>query len=214
MAALFSPRSTTVLRLALLAAGATLAALVVGPMLYVRSGYFTGVGVGVEQPVEFDHRHHVRDAGIPCLYCHSGAETSSSAGVPATAVCMGCHAQIWTTSPLLAPVRESFFGDRPIRWNRVHRLPDFAFFHHGIHVQSGVDCSECHGRVGDMAHVYRVAPLSMAWCLDCHRERGEQPRSTPDARTGLRGQVFTASRVPAPIPQPVPRQLTCSACHR
>jgi len=122
------------------------------------------------QPVKFDHRHHVRDDGIDCLYCHSGARTERWAGIPDSATCMGCHDQIWTSSPELAAVRESVAKDVPLVWNRVTDLPDHVYFHHGVHVQSGITCDRCHGQVDRMARVYMAEPMTMAWCLDCHRE--------------------------------------------
>jgi hypothetical protein len=214
MPALFPPWSNTAFRVALTVLLLGAVTVIAGPMLYVRTPYFTKQYMPVPQPVEFDHRHHVRDDGIPCLYCHSSAETSSTAGVPSTDVCMGCHAQIWNESPLLEPVRQSYFSGVPIPWNRVHRVPDFTYFHHGIHVQNGVDCTACHGRVDTMERVYRVAPLTMGWCVDCHTERGDEPHRQPDASIGLHGTVYESDLGPDPKPQPTSRQVTCSACHR
>lgn len=137
---------------------------------WARTPYSTGEQVPPQQPVKFDHRHHVRDDGIGCEFCHGGAMTTASAGVPATAVCMGCHSQIWTQSPEVSPVRHSYFADEPIRWIRVNRLPDFVFFDHSAHVTHGVGCVTCHGRVDLMSEVAPATPLTMRWCLDCHRE--------------------------------------------
>jgi hypothetical protein len=144
----------------------------------VRTDWMTGRGRAVEQPVAFDHRHHVRDDGIPCLYCHSGAERSAWAGIPPTDLCLGCHAQIWSSSPELAPVFASASKDEPIAWQRVHRLPDFVYFNHAAHVDRGVGCASCHGAVDQMARVYQVAPLTMGWCLDCHRDPGPDLQGT------------------------------------
>lgn len=124
----------------------------------------------IAQPVQFDHRHHVKDDGIDCRYCHHAAETTPQAGMPSTALCMGCHAQIFRHSPTLAPVRESFFSKEPIPWVRVTRMPDFVYFHHGVHVQGGVGCVTCHGRVDQMARTYAPKRITMGWCLDCHRD--------------------------------------------
>src|SRR6266545_3530700 len=123
MAALYPPWSNTAYRLALLALALGAAGVVIGPMVYVRTPYNTAQFVPWDQPVEFDHRHHVRDDGIECLYCHASAESSATAGMPTTGVCMGCHVQVWNQSPLLEPVRESYFSGAPIRWRRVHDLP-------------------------------------------------------------------------------------------
>lgn len=124
-------------------------------MAWVRTDGQNEVGIEVEQPIEFDHRHHARDDGIRCLYCHHEAERGPTAGVPDTALCMGCHNQIWNDSPQTAPIRESWDHRTPIRWRRVTRLPDFVFFDHSAHVSNGVGCETCHGRVDLMASVDR-----------------------------------------------------------
>ena len=140
-----------------------------GLMAYVRSPLATNQFNEVEQPIEFDHRHHAGDEQIDCRYCHWTVENSPSAGIPSTTVCVSCHAQVWNKSPYLNEVRKAFFTDQPIPWVRVHNLPDFVYFNHSIHVNKGVGCVTCHGRVDEMGAVYQQAPLTMAWCLDCHR---------------------------------------------
>ena len=213
MASLYPPWSNTIYRLAIagLALGATGA--VVGPMMYVRTPYNTSQFVAWDQPVEFDHRHHVRDDGIECLYCHSSAETAPTAGVPTTAVCMGCHVQIWSDSPLLEPVRRSYFSGQPIRWRRVHNLPDFVYFHHGVHVQRGVACQRCHGDVGKMARVVQVAPLTMGWCLECHRSPDERIAGGSLPASMWSATVDLVAERPESEPD-VSALTTCSACHR
>lgn len=171
MPALYPKWSNAAIRGAILGVAAVLVAIPLGLMVYMRTPDAAAMGVARDQPVEFDHRHHVRDNGIGCLYCHSGAERAPHAGVPATEVCMGCHAQIWSQSTLLEPVRQSWSTGAPLPWNRVHNLPDFVYFDHSIHVTRGVACESCHGRVDLMPRVYQVAPLTMAWCLSCHRSR-------------------------------------------
>lgn len=190
----------------------------VGLMLYVRTPYNTGQYTQVDQPVEFDHRHHVVDDEIGCLYCHMGAETSRYAGVPSTDVCMGCHNQIWNDSPLLEPVRRSYFAQRPIPWNRVHDLGDFVYFHHGVHVQAGVGCVNCHGRVDLMARVAQTAPLTMGWCLECHRDPvgylRSQPQVTADYHS-MWGATLENWQPDWPENRRVITRLTtCTACHR
>ncbi len=192
MPALFPPWANTAYGLTLAAIASTAATIVAAPMIYMRTPSATPEGEPVAQPVEFDHRHHTRDDGIDCLYCHTGAETSAQAGLPTSETCMGCHGQVWPDSPLLAPVRASYFSGQPIAWKRVHALPDFVYFHHGVHTRGGIACVRCHGRVEDMARVYRVSPLTMKWCLDCHRD-------PPGPR--YHGRAITAL-------------TTCSACHR
>lgn len=170
MAAPFPRWTNTGFRLALLA---LVVLFVGGPvllMLYMRTPYITMQNNPVAQPVMFDHRHHVRDDGIDCRYCHQTVETQAHAGMPSTQVCLGCHSQIWTSSPLLQPVHESARTDRPIAWRRVHALPDHVFFDHSVHISAGVWCGSCHGQVEQMAQVAKAQPLTMQWCLDCHRQ--------------------------------------------
>lgn len=170
--ALFPPwaNTATYVVLAILAIGGV--AAIAAPMVYARSPFATGQGDPIVQPIAFDHRHHVRDEKIACAYCHEGATTQANAGIPPTARCLGCHAQIWNDSDAIAPLRASAERHEPIRWRRVHSLPDFVFFDHRVHTHEGVACAECHGHVEDMAAVYQVQPLTMKWCLDCHRSRG------------------------------------------
>jgi Cytochrome c7 and related cytochrome c len=135
-----------------------------------RSSYLTGRYLEKQQPVQFSHKHHVGDDGVDCRYCHTAVETSSSAGMPPTQTCMNCHSQIWADSPYLEPVRASFRENKPIEWNRVHDLPEYAYFNHSIHVNKGVGCSSCHGDIANMPSVYQENTLQMEWCLSCHRE--------------------------------------------
>src|SRR6202011_5989792 len=134
-----------------------------------RSPYVTYAGVARPQPAPFSHQHHVAGLGIDCRYCHTSVETSSFAGIPPTQTCMNCHAQVWTTADMLEPVRASFATGKPLVWSRVHRLPDFVHFNHSIHVNKGIGCASCHGRIDRMALTYQASPLTMEWCLDCHR---------------------------------------------
>jgi hypothetical protein len=135
-----------------------------------RSSYNTGQFIEVQQPVQFSHKHHSGDDGIDCRYCHTSVEVSNTAGMPPTKTCMNCHSQIWNESPYLEIVRASYRDNKPIEWARVHDLPDFVYFNHSIHVNKGVGCASCHGRVDAMPAVYQAASLQMEWCLACHRE--------------------------------------------
>jgi hypothetical protein len=123
----------------------------------------------VPQPVPFSHKHHVGDDGIDCRYCHASVETEAFAGIPPISTCMTCHSQLFTDQTLLAPVVTSWESGVPLRWQRVNALPDFVFFNHSVHVAKGVGCVTCHGRVDRMPLTWRAHSLSMAWCLDCHR---------------------------------------------
>jgi len=126
--------------------------------------------------VPFSHQHHVSDVGIDCRYCHQSVEVSARAGLPTTEVCMNCHRQLWNQSDVLAPVRNSFRKDEPLRWNRVHDLPDYVYFNHSIHIHKGIGCYSCHGDVGEMALMRRAEPLTMQWCLNCHRDPQQHVR--------------------------------------
>jgi len=145
-----------------------------------RSGYVTGQGVAREQPVQFSHKHHAGELGIDCRYCHAFAERSSYAGVPPTQTCMNCHAQIWTNAQLLEPVRQSWATGQSIQWIRVHDLPDYVYFNHDIHVNKGIGCASCHGRVDEMPLMYMENTLQMEWCLNCHRNPAVNLRPTSE----------------------------------
>jgi hypothetical protein len=216
MPALFPSWTNTGLRLVLAGVGTSVVAVLVGLMVYVRTPWNTQEFRAVDQPVQFDHRHHVVDDEIPCLYCHRGAEVSNAARVPASDVCMGCHAQIWSDSPLLEPVRRSYFSGEPLRWNAVHRLPDFVYFNHAVHVQGGIGCVACHGRVQNMARVYKVVPLTMDWCLDCHRAASTKTsaeRAASSDFSALWGDS-TVTFDPSHASRAVTPLTTCTACHR
>jgi hypothetical protein len=175
---LFPAYADTIFRIAL---GSVAGLGILVPVLLLageRSPVFAQTKDERDQPVKFDHRHHARDDGIACLYCHDGARRDRWAGVPDAATCMGCHNQIWTNSPEVRPVREAVANNRPLVWNRIHDLPDHVFFHHGVHVRSGVECEECHGRVDLMPAVYAKEAMTMSWCLDCHRQRAAPTNCT------------------------------------
>ena len=129
----------------------------------------TGRTQTLDQPVPFSHQHHVGGLGLDCRYCHAGVENSPVAGVPPTHTCMTCHSQLYTQTAMLAPVRESLANDTPIHWNKVNQLPDYVYFDHSIHIAKGVACATCHGDVTSMPLMRQTAPLTMDWCLDCHR---------------------------------------------
>lgn len=137
---------------------------------YAESSYATQAGWVQDQPVPFSHQHHVSDDGIDCRYCHTSVEDGPHAGLPPTHTCMTCHSQIWTGAEPLELVRQSQRTGEPIRWRRVAQLPDYVHFDHSIHVNRGVGCVECHGRVDQMPLTSRAVPLQMEFCLDCHRD--------------------------------------------
>lgn len=197
--------------------GAFVVALLVALPIYART-INAAIGVPVAQPVDFPHDLHVAQLGIDCRYCHTTVEVAAMASIPATETCMTCHSQIRVGDPRLAPVAASWESGLPIAWNRVHRLPDYAFFNHSAHVNNGVGCSTCHGRVDQMAGMWRNAPLTMGWCLECHRapERFLRPRSEvfnmayvpPANQIDLGLELVAAYHVShEKLPQ-------CSTCHR
>ncbi len=170
MPQLFSRSADTILRTSLVG-GVLLVTAIGGAMLALaRSPYLTNQDVTVEQPVPFSHQHHVGDIGIDCRYCHQTVETSPRAGIPSTQVCMNCHRDLWNQTPMLEPIRASFRDDQPMEWNRVHDLPDYVYFNHSIHIHSGIGCYSCHGDVSEMPLMRQEQPLTMKWCLDCHRD--------------------------------------------
>ena len=134
-----------------------------------RSPANTKVDVPKDQPIPFSHEHHAAQLGVDCRYCHTSVEKSSYAGLPATETCMSCHSQIWTNSPLLEPVRQSYETGTPIKWTLINKVPDFVFFNHSIHIARGINCNVCHGPVEDMMITYKGNSFQMAWCLQCHR---------------------------------------------
>ena len=180
----------------------------------VRSPYFTNQGIQRVQPVPFSHQHHVGGLGIDCRYCHTSVETSSFAGIPPTSTCMNCHSQIWTTADMLEPVRASFASGTPIRWSRVHRLPDFVHFNHSIHVAKGIGCASCHGRVDKMNLMSQESPLTMSWCLSCHREPEKYIRPKDQVFNMEWRPVNQESEGPRLVKEYNVRKLTsCSTCH-
>ncbi len=181
-----------------------------------RSPWVTQAGVAREQPVPFSHQHHVGGMGIDCRYCHTSVERSAVAGIPPTKTCMNCHSQVWSDSSMLEPVRESFRSGTSIEWTKVNDLPDFVYFNHSAHVNKGVGCTTCHGRVDRMPLMMQQASLLMEWCLECHR--------APEKFVRPKEHVFDAAWE-APADQiekgrelvkayGIRTRTSCSACHR
>jgi hypothetical protein len=218
MAQIFGPRANPLSRLSVYGAFGALALFVVGLAIYSRSPYPAFIHNSPDQPVPFSHQLHAGGLRIDCRYCHSGVEVSAAAGVPPTQTCMTCHSQIKTDSPALAPVRDSFASGVPVAWNRVHDLADFAYFNHSIHIAKGVGCSTCHGNIAEMAKVEQVQPLTMGWCLQCHRnpEQYLRPREAiydttwqPPANQAEQGAALLQQ-----YNIKVSRLTNCSICHR
>ena len=169
MSQIFHPSMNTIAKGTIFGAVFIVGALAAVGSAIDRSPYSTNAGVVRDQPVPFSHEHHVSGLGIDCRYCHTSVEQSSFAGLPPTKTCMTCHSQIWTSAPMLEPVRESWRTQRPLVWTRVNNVPDFVYFNHGIHVAKGIGCNSCHGPVDQMPLMYQAKSLQMEWCLECHR---------------------------------------------
>ena len=222
MPQLFSPAWNTWLKAGIVG-GVLVIGLSLSAVLYLGStSYVTRQQQIRPQPVPFSHRHHVDQLGIDCRYCHTSVETSNFAGFPPTKTCMTCHSQVWTQAAMLEPVRESWRTGQSLEWVRVHDLPDFVYFNHGIHVKKGIGCESCHGEVNKMALMWQDKSLQMMWCLECHRQPEEFIRDRanvykfatqpdyqrPADQTSLGNQLVRDYKVNK-------AQLTdCSICHR
>ncbi len=215
MPAIF-PRWTNNIPLVTAILAPILGAGLVGGIWYYFSPKFTDAGYRPIQPVAFSHKLHAGDMDMDCRYCHNTVEQAAHAAIPPTQTCMNCHSLVKTDSPKLAPIRESFETGKSIPWIRVHQLPDYAFFDHRPHIAAGVGCATCHGRIDQMTVVEMDQPLSMSWCLDCHRD--PEPNLRPlDEVTNMAWDPATSDYDPKADPARK-RDLTppehCSGCHR
>lgn len=216
MAQIFRPEQIFVLKF-----GAIVALIVIVSGIFIWRAVIAespAVDSPVVQTPPFSHKHHVSDVGLDCRFCHASVETAGFAGIPPTSTCMTCHSQLFKGQPMLAPVHASFRDDEPLHWIRIHRLPDFVYFRHDIHISKGVGCSTCHGQVDQMPLLWRTQSLEMSWCLDCHR--------APEKYVRPRGAVFDMSWKPPADQLEQGRLLVaaygiargrltdCSNCHR
>jgi hypothetical protein len=184
---------------------------------YYFSPWYTDVGYRPVQPVPYSHKLHADDLGIDCRYCHQSVEKSPHANVPPTQTCMNCHKLILPESERLLLVRESWGNNLPLRWIRVHKIADYAYFDHSRHLNAGIGCSDCHGNVAQMEVVTLKKPLSMSWCLDCHRNPDPYLRPREEL-TNMNwqppaNQADYARRIK--IEKEINPPVTdCSGCHR
>ncbi len=169
MSQVFGPWANTVAKLSIVLGVFFVAGSLALLDTVTRSSYVRYTGIARAQPIPFSHLHHA-NMGIDCRYCHTTVEEQAFANIPPTKVCMDCHSMVWSDSPMLAPVIESWETGEPIQWTRVHDMPDFVYFDHSAHVNKGIGCATCHGRVDQMPLVWKEQPLYMKWCLECHRE--------------------------------------------
>jgi formate-dependent nitrite reductase cytochrome c552 subunit len=197
-------------------------ALVAGVWYYFSPKY-SKVGYQPIQPVAFSHSTHADQLGIDCRYCHNAVEKSWYSNIPASSLCMNCHNQVLKDDPRLALVRDTAKSGQSIPWVQIHRVPDFVYFNHSVHVNRGISCVECHGPINKMDEVYQNKPLSMTFCLDCHRHPETRLRP-PDKITDLNWKWSDNPEEAARLQQANGEKLrhdwkveslqTCSACHR
>ena len=193
-----------------------LCGLTLAGVWYWFSPRYTDVGYRPRQPVPFSHALHSGEHDLDCRYCHASVEVSPVANIPPTQICMNCHKTVNRDSELLAPIRESAETGRRMQWVRVHNLPDYAFFDHSIHVSAGVGCASCHGPVQTMEVLRQFEPLSMSWCLDCHRN--PDPHLRPlDQVTNMKWQPPEDQLARAAVlreQRGIAPSLDCTGCHR
>ena len=192
------PKWTNRLPLLVLVGGVLLGGGVVTGVTYYFTPKYTRVGYQPVQPVSFSHKVHAGALGMDCRFCHNMVEKSWYSNIPAASTCMKCHSTVLAEDPRLKPVSDSFYGedtnhdgelqededkngngknDRPaLPWVQIHKTPDYVYFDHSVHVTRGISCVKCHGRVDQMDEVRHAKSLSMAFCLDCHRNAHENVR--------------------------------------
>lgn len=219
MPPIFPPRSNTIARLSILAALLLLAVITAVLVWWVHSSTFNKVGVAVSQPVPFPHSFHVGVVGLNCRYCHASVDKSGFADLPPTETCMSCHSIVKTDSPLLAPIRDSYKTGQPVQWNRVNNVADYVFFNHEIHVNKGVGCETCHGRVDQMSTDVKANTFYMAWCLDCHRNPANYLRPKENVydmgyKPAEDQKTLGARLVKEYNVMPPSQLMNCSICHR
>ena len=212
------PKSANRLPLQIVIYLCVLGGIATAGVTYYMTPKYTRVGYAPVQPVPYSHALHVGQLGLDCRYCHSNVDKSGYANLPTAQTCMNCHNAVKKDSPLLAVVRNSYETGDPVPWVKVHELPDFVYFNHAVHVNRGVSCVECHGKVNEMKVVTHTQPLSMSFCLECHRDPASRVRQPEDiydldsptiaATAGLEaGEKFVHDWNIKP-PQ------SCTGCHR
>jgi len=215
MAQLF-PKWTNKLPTILLAGLIVSVTILVFSFWYWGSPKYTDVGYTPTQPVQYSHKFHVGELKLDCRYCHTGVENTAIAGVPPTQTCMNCHTVIKKDSLSIAKVINSWNTNQPIEWVRVHKSPDFVYFDHSAHVKVGVGCNSCHGDVASMEVISQEESLSMAWCLECHKNPEMHLRpvdqitntqwTPPDDQLAYGSWIVKELNITPP--------LDCSGCHR
>ncbi len=183
---------------------------------YYGSPKYTDAGFRPVQPIPYNHKIHAGDNGMDCRYCHTSVEYTAQAAIPPLQTCMNCHTMIRTESDTIKAMTAMYVSGEPVKWVRVHNIPDYAYFNHSIHIAKGIGCSSCHGRIDQMEKVEQVKPLSMGWCLDCHRN--------PDQYIRPLDQITNMAWEPGPDQAEYARRMKverdinpptdCATCHR
>jgi formate-dependent nitrite reductase cytochrome c552 subunit len=212
------PKWTNRLPLIALVGGLVTGACVVAGVTYYFTPKYSRVGYQPVQPVSFSHEIHAGQLGMDCRSCHNDVEKSWFSNIPTAETCMRCHSSVLKDDPRLKPIRESFENKKPVKWVQVHKTPDYVYFNHAVHVNRGVSCVECHGRVDQMDEVKHAKPLSMAFCLDCHRNPHEHVRPQGEVfNLGWEpGEDWEAEREGTALVNKMKLRTaeSCSACHR
>lgn len=210
------PKWTNYLALMGALGGPLFAGAAIGGVWYFGSPKYTDIGYQPVQPVPYSHRLHVKELGMDCRYCHATVETAASATIPPTDTCLNCHSLVARDAESLAPIRASKENNQPVEWIRIHNLPDYAYFNHAVHVRAGVGCISCHGHIDEMEVVYQAEPLSMGWCLECHRN--PEPHLRPVEEVTNMKWIRPENHAEMAAEWVVDRQLAppedCSGCHR
>lgn len=212
------PKSANALPLQIIIFLGILGGVAAAGITYYATPAYLRVGYRPVQPVPFDHSLHAGQLGMDCRYCHASVEKSGTSSVPAAQTCMNCHSIIKPASPLLEVVRQSYATGEPVPWVKIHQTPDYVYFNHSVHVNRGVSCVECHGKVNEMTTVSHDKPHSMSWCLDCHRNPAERIRDPKDV-FNLDSQTLAAQGKLADARKfvhdwKVKPPQSCSGCHR
>jgi hypothetical protein len=211
------PKWSNLLLPTLLIVGAIMPLYAVFFVAYGFSPKTLEVGYMPSQPVPFSHAVHAGELGMDCRYCHNTVEKSAFAAIPPTQTCMNCHASIRPESPKLALVKESYQTGKPIEWIKVHKVADYAYFDHSAHINRGIGCATCHGRVDKMEIVYQAQPLSMGWCLNCHRDPGPNLRPIAEITNmsfDPRAALTAEEREKLKAQYHISPSEQCSTCHR
>ena len=171
------------------------------------------IGYQPDQPVPYSHALHAGELGIDCRYCHSTVERAGEAAIPPAGVCMNCHTTIRKDSDLLLPIRQAFAENIPVRWTRVHDVPDYVYFNHEAHTNATIGCETCHGRIDQMVKVYQAKPLTMEWCIECHRDPSPHIRPA-DQLTTMGYQAPEGEGAALMEKRNIKPTTNCSTCHR